>query len=44
LGLKGYTKELINVQTDAIWFEVENTGRNSRGDTAPVNFSPKFST
>jgi hypothetical protein len=39
VGLKGYAKELINVQRDEIWFEVENTG----GDTAPVDFGPKFS-
>jgi hypothetical protein len=40
LGLKGYTKGLIDIQTDEIWFEAKDTDRNSRGDTAPVNFGP----
>jgi hypothetical protein len=29
LGLKGYTKGLIDIQTDEIWFEAKDTGRNS---------------
>jgi hypothetical protein len=29
LGLKGYTKGLIDIQTDDIWFEAKDTGRNS---------------
>ena len=26
LGLKGYTKGLIDIQTDEIWFEARDTG------------------
>ncbi|MDD5480573.1 hypothetical protein [Rhodoferax sp.] len=29
LGLKGYTKGLIDIQTDEIWFEAKDTGRYS---------------
>jgi hypothetical protein len=29
LGLKGYTKGLIDIQTKEIWFEAKDTGRNS---------------
>jgi hypothetical protein len=29
LGLKGYTKGLIDIQTNEIWFEAKDTGRNS---------------
>ena len=29
LGLKGYTKGLIDIQTAEIWFEAKDTGRNS---------------
>jgi hypothetical protein len=29
LGLKGVTKGLIDIQTDEIWFEAKDTGRNS---------------
>lgn len=29
LGLKGYTKGLIDIQTDEIWFEAKDTARNS---------------
>lgn len=29
LGLKGYTKGLIDIQTDEIWFEAKDTGRHS---------------
>lgn len=29
LGLKGYTKGLIDIQTEEIWFEAKNTGRHS---------------
>jgi hypothetical protein len=29
LGLKGYTKGLIDIQTDEIWFEAKDTGKNS---------------
>ncbi len=29
LGLKAYTKGLIDIQTDEIWFEAKDTGRNS---------------
>jgi hypothetical protein len=29
LGLKGYTKGLIDIQTDEIWFEAKDTGRSS---------------
>lgn len=29
LGLKGYTKGLIDIQTSEIWFEAKDTGRNS---------------
>jgi hypothetical protein len=29
LGLKGYTKGLIDIQTDEIWFEAKDTGRTS---------------
>ncbi len=28
LGLKGYTKGLIDIQTAEIWFEAKDTGRN----------------
>ena len=27
LGLKGYTKGLIDIQTDEIWFEAKDTGK-----------------
>ena len=30
LGLKGYTKGLIDIQTREIWFEAKDTGRHSR--------------
>lgn len=29
LGLKGYTKGLIDIQTDEIWFEAKDTGKQS---------------
>lgn len=29
LGLKGYTKGLIDIQTNEIWFEAKDTGRHS---------------
>ncbi|TAG26726.1 MAG: hypothetical protein EAZ37_07800 [Burkholderiales bacterium] len=29
LGLKGYTKGLIDIQTDEIWFEAKDTGKSS---------------
>lgn len=29
LGLKGYTKGLIDIQTNEIWFEAKDTGKNS---------------
>lgn len=29
LGLKSYTKGLIDIQTQEIWFEAKDTGRNS---------------
>ena len=29
LGLKGFTKGLIDIQTQEIWFEAKDTGRNS---------------
>jgi hypothetical protein len=29
LGLKGYTKGLIDIQTKEIWFEAKDTGKNS---------------
>jgi len=29
LGLKGFTKGLIDIQTDEIWFEAKDTGKNS---------------
>lgn len=29
LGLKSYTKGLIDIQTDEIWFEAKDTGKNS---------------
>ena len=29
LGLKGYTKGLIDIQTNEIWFEAKDTGRTS---------------
>jgi hypothetical protein len=29
LGLKGYTKGLIDIQTDEIWFESKDTGKHS---------------
>ena len=29
LGLKGVTKGLIDIQTQEIWFEAKDTGRNS---------------
>lgn len=29
LGLKGYTKGLIDIQTDEIWFEAKDTGKHS---------------
>lgn len=29
LGLKGYTKGLIDIQTQEIWFEAKDTGKNS---------------
>ncbi len=29
LGLKGYTKGLIDIQTNEIWFEAKDTGRSS---------------
>ncbi|WP_251372687.1 hypothetical protein [Polynucleobacter sp. MWH-UH25E] len=29
LGLKGYTKGLIDIQTKEIWFEAKDTGKTS---------------
>jgi hypothetical protein len=29
LGLKGYTKGLIDIQTNEIWFEAKDSGRHS---------------
>lgn len=29
LGLKGYTKGLIDIQTKEIWFEAKDTGKHS---------------
>ncbi|MCY7309316.1 MAG: hypothetical protein LH619_00935 [Chitinophagaceae bacterium] len=29
LGLKGYSKNLIDIQTKEIWFEAKDTGKNS---------------
>ena len=29
LGLKGYTKGLIDIQTDELWFEAKDTGKHS---------------
>ena len=29
LGLKGFTKGLIDIQTKEIWFEAKDTGRHS---------------
>lgn len=29
LGLKGYTKGLIDIQTNEIWFEAKDTGKCS---------------
>ncbi|MEG1354133.1 MAG: hypothetical protein RSC65_04225, partial [Malacoplasma sp.] len=29
LGLKSYTKGLIDIQTDEIWFEAKDTGKHS---------------
>lgn len=29
LGLRGYTKGLIDIQTDDIWFEAKDTGKHS---------------
>ena len=29
LGLKGFTKGLIDIQTKEIWFEAKDTGKNS---------------
>lgn len=29
LGLKAYTKGLIDIQTDEIWFEAKDSGKNS---------------
>ena len=29
LGLKGYQKNLIDIQTKEIWFEAKDSGRNS---------------
>ena len=29
LGLKGYSKGLIDIRTDEIWFEAKDTGKNS---------------
>ena len=29
LGLKGYTKGLIDIQTEEIWFEAKDTGKHS---------------
>ncbi|HEY1047475.1 MAG TPA: hypothetical protein VGF79_13600, partial [Bacteroidia bacterium] len=29
LNLKGYSKNLIDIQTKEIWFEAKDTGRNS---------------
>ena len=51
LGLKGYTKGLIDIQSKEIWFGAKDTGkcssyanalkvRNASGDTAPINFGP----
>ena len=40
LGLKGYTKGLIDIQTDEIWFEAKDTEHNKSVDTAPVNLTP----
>ena len=28
LGLKGYTKGLIDIQTREVWFEAKHTGKN----------------
>jgi hypothetical protein len=30
LGLKGYTKGLIDIQSNEIWFEAKDTGRHFR--------------
>ena len=40
LGLKGYTKGLIDIHSREIWFEAKDTERNKSGDTAPVNLTP----
>ena len=29
LGLKGFTKGLIDIQTEEIWFEAKDSGRHS---------------
>jgi hypothetical protein len=29
LGLKSYTKGLVDIRTDEIWFEAKDTGRHS---------------
>jgi hypothetical protein len=29
LGLKSYSKDLIDIRTDEIWFEAKDTGKNS---------------
>lgn len=29
LGLKGYSKNLIDIQTREIWFEAKDSGKNS---------------
>ena len=29
LGLKGYSKNLIDIQTKEIWFEAKDTGKHS---------------
>jgi len=29
LGLKGYTKGLVDIQTNEIWFEAKDTGKTS---------------
>lgn len=38
LGLKGYTKGLIDIQTKEIWFEAKDTGRYSSYATRVRHF------
>ena len=40
LGLKGYTKGLIDIQSREIWFEAKDAEHNKSVDTAPVNLTP----